>query len=426
MEEVKLKAIILSTLLLSIVVSFNNVTDAKAYASAPSFAPCKPDLCSSFMEHYQTIINVSDYDGESDTERIQKALDDVPPEGAIVFIPQGTWEACNLTARSKTILIGTNKTIIKRPVNTTLPFVSFTNQTDFAVASIIFDGQNILQATGISITSSTQFEIINNTFVDISRNAIHINGVCENFKIEKNRFTRCNIATILLFGSPGERYITNFTITDNYLTDGTDNGKIGVAFSANGTIKNNTVLNCEYGIATRCVSHIILQDNRIEDCISYAIYLGTQPGDPGSDNIRIIQSYIANCSIGISRYYGSHPICNITVQNNTLLYNEQWDIYTDFPATFINNTITSAEKLKILDTNTHFIGNRDIEDQPIMPGDIDDNLLIDMRDIGIVARLFGSDSSSHNWNPSADIIGDDVIDMKDIAFITSKYGSQYT
>lgn len=372
------------------------------------------------------VINVSDYSGATDSERIQKALDDVPEEGAIVFIPEGTWEACNLTAKSKTILMGTNRTIMKRPANTTCPFITFKNQTSFIVLNLIFDGQNIPEATGILISSCTQFEILNNTFANISRNAIHVCGVCENFEIENNTFIKCDSASIILFGSPGERYIKNFVITNNFLTNGTNNGKIGVAFAANGTIANNTVINCEYGIATRCVSYITITNNHIENCVSYAIYLGTQPADPGSDNIEIMYNYVANCNVGISRYYGSYPIHNVTLKNNSILYNEQWDIYANFPATFVNNTITSAGKLKILNTNVEFVGNIDAEGQPILPRDINNDFRIDMRDIGIVARLFGSSSSSDNWNPSADIIGDGVIDMKDIAFVATKFGFQYT
>jgi len=399
--------------------AFRSLTKASSAFSEPTN---KIFSTSYYSTESCVIINVSNYSGATDGERIQNALDDVPEEGAIVFIPGGIWKACNLTGQSKTILMGTNETIVRRPVNTTSPFITFEKRICFAVANIIFDGQNISEGTGILIMSCTQFEIVNNTFRDISRNAIRIIGTCEDFKIEKNEFIRCNIAPVILFGSPSERYIQNFTIVNNFLTKGTDNGKIGVAFAANGTIVNNTITNCEYGIATRCVSHIVIINNHIENCISYAIYLGTQPGDPGSDNIEIIYNYAANCNIGISRYYGSQPIHNVTLKNNNILNNEQWDIYANFPAIFIKNTITSAEKLKILNTDVEFIGNIDVEGQPILLGDINNDLKIDIRDVAVVARLFGSSFSSDNWDPSGDIIGDGVIDMKDIAIVAKNFG----
>jgi len=78
-----------------------------------------------FSAESYIVINVSDYEGATPSERIQKALDDVPPDGAMVFIPEGIWEAYNLTARSKTIVIGVDGTIIRRPANTTTPFITF-------------------------------------------------------------------------------------------------------------------------------------------------------------------------------------------------------------------------------------------------------------------------------------------------------------
>ncbi len=378
-----------------------------------------------FTMDYEIIINVSDYDGESDTERIQKALDDVPPEGATVFLPKGVWEACNLTAKSGTRFTGTNETILRRPFNTTVHFIKFENESRFSIVNMIFEGQNVSEATGILILNSSQFQIINNTFADISVNAVRITGFCENFRIEDNKLTRCDIAPIILFGSPGERLITNFTIAHNLLINGTDNGKIGIAFAADGTIANNTVKDCEYGIATRGVSQIVIISNHIENCLSYAIYLGTQPADPGSTNIEITQNYIADCSVGISRWYGSQPIHNVTLTENTLVYNEEWDIYADFPATFINNTITSAVKLRIINANVEFKGNTNATGHPIMPGDMNDDLRIDMKDIGPTAILFGCTPSSEKWNPLADIIADNIIDMKDIAFRATRFWSEW-
>ncbi len=374
----------------------------------------------------EIIINVSDYSGTTDSDRIQQALDDVPEEGATVFIPKGVWVAANLSAKSKTAVLGENGTVIERPENLTFPFITFQNRTDFSVADITFDGQNIPQATGIYIENCTKFKILENMFRNISRNAIRVTGLSEQFSIQNNYFERCDNAPLILFGSPGERYIKEFTISNNFLTNGKNNGKIAVAFTANGTIADNTIINCDHGIATRCVSHLLIKNNHIEDCLNYAIYLGTQPADPGSDNLKIIGNVAVNCSIGISRWYGSQSIYNVTLEENSIFNNSQWDICLDFPAQILNNTLTSKGKLKILNSNVEFIGNRNVEGHPIIPGDINDDLKIDMKDIGLVARLFGATSSDAFWNPSADIIVDEVIDMKDIGFVARLFGFQYS
>lgn len=58
--------------------------------------------------------------------------------------------------------------------------------------------------------------------------------------------------------------------------------------------------------------------------------------------------------------------------------------------------------------------------------DINDDHKVNMRDVGIAARLFGSAKGSSNWNMIADINGDGVINEKDIGAIARHYGESYT
>lgn len=368
------------------------------------------------------IINVSDYSGETDQERIQKALDSVPPEGAIVFIPKGIWEACNLTAKSKTIIMGTKETILKPPENTTLPFIIFENQTDFAVINLTFDGQNISKATGILIANGQRFYISNNSFKNIDERAVYIYGASQNFKIEDNLFVNSNTAPILIFGSPGVREVSHFTIYNNTIINASENGKIAIAFASDGELAKNYVANCEYGIGTRDISNITITGNVIKNCNRYGIYLGTQPGDPGSWNITIINNLIINSSVGIARYYGDHPIYNVIVKNNTIIHNTEWDIYADFKAAFLHNTITSKEKVKIAVLPSEFTENVDLNGRLIMPADVNEDGKVDMWDLGVIARLYGINENFNNWNQKADIIQDGVIDMKDISLASKEFG----
>jgi hypothetical protein len=321
--------------------------------------------------------------------------------------------------------LGENETEIQRPENTTLPFITFFDKQDFAVINITFDGQTIEDASGLLIQNCNHFQIENCTFINISRNAVRVTGISENFIIKGNRFNECNSASLILFGSPGQRIIRNFFIINNYLIGGIDNGKIGLAFAANGTVANNSLIGCEHGIATRCVTNILIQANQIENCMGYAFYLGTQIGDSGSDYIRITNNHVQNCGIGISRYYGSYTINNVTIENNRFLQNNQWDILADFPAIFVNNTLTSYDNLNILTPSVKFISNHDINSSPIFPGDINNDLEIDMKDVGVTARFFGLTSSSESWNPLLDIISNEIIDMQDLAYIARNFGIGY-
>jgi len=384
------------------------------YAGTVSIVLTRHSLQKTYM-----LINVSDYTGETDYERIQKALNDsmLAPEGAVVFVPEGTWEACNLKAFSNTIILGTNGTVLRRPQNMTLPFITFEDQAHFGVFNMTFDGRNVTGGAGVQITNGTDFQIADNVFQDIAQHALHITGQCEDFFVENNVFLRTNMAPLLIFGSPGIREINEFLVANNTLMMNGDNGKIGVAFAANGTVADNYVYNCTYGIATRCVSDLIIRNNRIEGASSYGIYLGTQPGDIGSDNVDITENYISGSDVGIARYYGSGSMINVTVRNNTIVNSNQSDIYADFQGFFINNTLTSRDKTRLLTIPVQFAGNVDINMTLIIPADIQGDGRVNMWDVGIVARFFGIKSNSADWNPRADVIQDGVIDMKDVGYV---------
>jgi hypothetical protein len=108
---------------------------------------------------------------------------------------------------------------------------------------------------------------------------------------------------------------------------------------------------------------------------------------------------------------------NITVRNNTIVNSIQSDIYADFQAFFVNNTLTSKDKVKLLTIPYQFTGNFDLNMTLMIPADVQGDGKVNMRDVGIVARLFQSSLGSDNWNPAADVIQNNVIDMKDISYV---------
>ena len=372
------------------------------------------------------IINASNYDGENDTERLQAALDDVPNEGAIVLIPSGVWIAAGLRAKSNTIILGENGTIIVKPENLTIPFITFENASNFALLNITFEGEKVPDGLGILILNCQNFSIQNNVFLNIQKNALKVTvtltAFSQNFVIANNSFINCQGAPLLIFGNPSRRAILNFEIKNNTIINGMKNGKIGIAFCANGEIENNKIINCQYGIATRCVSNITITGNYIENVTDYGIYLGTQIGDQGTDRVKIEKNEIYCGRIGIARYYGDHPISDINVIDNMFLNNRQYDILADFPANFVNNTITDATKLKIIEPSSNFIGTKSISGYPILPGDLNSDYKLDIIDIALVAKSFGSTKGSPNWYEKADIISDGKIDITDISYIARYFG----
>ena len=59
----------------------------------------------------------------------------------------------------------------------------------------------------------------------------------------------------------------------------------------------------------------------------------------------------------------------------------------------------------------------------ILVGDLDNNGKIDMKDVAIVAKAFGTVPGDARWNPKADLNPDNKIDMKDIAIVARAFGT---
>ena len=60
-----------------------------------------------------------------------------------------------------------------------------------------------------------------------------------------------------------------------------------------------------------------------------------------------------------------------------------------------------------------------------IPGDVNGDFKVDMKDIALVARAFGSTIGSTNWNANADINGDGTVNMKDVALAARHFGQHY-
>jgi len=57
--------------------------------------------------------------------------------------------------------------------------------------------------------------------------------------------------------------------------------------------------------------------------------------------------------------------------------------------------------------------------------DVNGDGRVDLKDLALVVRAFGSTPGSPNWNPYADINGDGVVNMKDIALVIRNFGKHY-
>jgi hypothetical protein len=58
-------------------------------------------------------------------------------------------------------------------------------------------------------------------------------------------------------------------------------------------------------------------------------------------------------------------------------------------------------------------------------GDVDADGKVDIKDIAIVAKAFGSSNGRHNWNYQSDLNGDNKVDLKDLSIVSMNFGKVY-
>jgi hypothetical protein len=86
----------------------------------------------------------------------------------------------------------------------------------------------------------------------------------------------------------------------------------------------------------------------------------------------------------------------------------------------INYTLTAVATIP---TGSNTLSNGTISVR--LMGDVNGDGFVNMKDIALVARAFGSHPGSPNWNPACDLNGDGVVNMKDIALVARNFGQHY-
>ncbi len=261
--------------------------------------------------------------------------------------------------------------------------------------------------------------------------------------------------------------------------DGTDNG-FTVSSVNSVTIKNTKIENFNYGIYIELASSTVVLNNNITangyDGIgifdsSNTIISGnsiTWNGYDGIENIGSSHSIfsgnqiVANAWFGIGIYDSS----NINVTENRVRDNYNGIELSNamnsrlFLNDFMNHTFqvsvvsstavwdnarqgnywsdyngTDANGDDIGDT-PYVVDENNVDSYPLMyiywnPCDINHDLVVNMKDIAVIAKAFNTVPGNPGWNPHADITGtvpfvpDGKVDMKDIGLAAKNFMKQY-
>jgi uncharacterized protein (DUF2141 family) len=130
-----------------------------------------------------------------------------------------------------------------------------------------------------------------------------------------------------------------------------------------------------------------------------------------AEDVRVTLYY----DIAANKTISAYPVQLQSGQNYTLVFvwNTAWVPCGNYTLTAVVTTPTSS--------NTFTIGNMVVR----LVGDVNGDGRVDLKDIALVARAFGSTPTSPNWNPAADILGTGIVNMKDIGLVARNFGQHY-
>ncbi len=58
----------------------------------------------------------------------------------------------------------------------------------------------------------------------------------------------------------------------------------------------------------------------------------------------------------------------------------------------------------------------------LLPGDINNDNVVDLNDFALLAEAFGSEAASPNWNANADLNCDGIVDLNDFSLLAADFG----
>lgn len=305
------------------------------------------------------IVNVDDFPGTTDLEKIQNAINSIISTGGIVLFPKRTYNidpTGSIVVYSNMQLVGNGATLFQQnntTVNDSAPIITINSSSEnIKIGGLKFDGNKLNQkgnfARGISCGSGKNIEIYDCEFGNIRRVAILMANV-KNFKILNVFVNVCgieDIETAICVGievySSGEMLIENFNFSNSwgvgcivhdskdiilrnhfYTDNGLDNG-ITVDTSSDLIIENVDVSNmANQGIEINNIDRFKLTNINSRNNGVYNLLISSwlPSSEPPTEKactfgeISNVYSYNSNSEIGIN-IIGSHHLSLNNIHDN--------------------------------------------------------------------------------------------------------------
>jgi len=331
--------------------------------------PVSKSLESLVLRDYETVIDPDQYPGATEFEKLQNALNHVPPAGALVLLPPKVYEGSNLTIPSKVRIDGANGAVFKLSADANSPFLVIDDRSEVEIERIVFDGnkERITNPDASMVFISHGCEdilIFNNTFRNFRYQAVasscSVSTSLTRFVIVyRNFFRDAEGAAVLLRGSYSgdEFFLQNVEIRENILYNLTCNGKIGVAFTSNLIVADNQIVSCEApnsgSIAIRGCKDIFVSKNTLTGCVARAgIFIEANLLFPNRGTFLIENNRVSGQVGGGFSLSGSVGVdAEITLRKNSFTRNSGADIETTSVTIYVYaNVVDTVEKMKLSST----------------------------------------------------------------------------
>jgi len=208
------------------------------------------------------------------------------------------------------------------------------------------------------------------------------------------------------------------TVTNNTVTNSGGSG-VYISYSSNhNMVLGNNITNNAYGIYVASSSSNTICENNIVNNIPYGIYIHYS-----SNNVVYHNNFIINAvqvySVGsVNVWDDGYPSGG-----------NYWNDFTGvdlFGGAYQNETGSDG----IGDT-PYVIDGNNRDNYPLMSpygrltGDLNDDGKVDVKDLILFVKAFGSYPTHPRWNPKADLNNDEKTDIKDLILLVKHFGEHY-
>jgi parallel beta-helix repeat protein len=239
-------------------------------------------------------------------------------------------------------------------------------------------------------------------------NAVWLDSIA-NMTFSYNIITGCNEG-IRIFNSSGN--VVSYNIVQNCYY----NAGVGIDYGINNTVYRNTIIHNHYGISggIDCHGNIFSENTIINNDIGF----GTTSYDSKFYHNNFVNNSIHVIASGVNQFDDGYPSGG-----------NYWSDYSEvdlYHGSYQNETGNDG----IVDI-PYMIDENNTDRYPMMrpwsplPGDINNDGLVGLSDLVLLAKAYGSGPEDMNWNPYADFDHDFVIGLTDLVMLANHYGQHY-